>query len=74
MHNMEQIGAKLRHHRMINLGLSIEEMAELAGLSWPTVAKIEKDYPVKWESVEKLAKACGYCLTVKLEPDETNED
>lgn len=69
----EQIGKLLKNHRAMNLEISIDEATELSGLSWPTISKIEKGEPVKWDSVETYAKSMGYALTFKLEADDTDE-
>lgn len=68
-----EIGNELRQARRAK-ELTLEEIADKAGLSSPTVVKIERGYPVKWDSVESLAKSLGYSLTFKLELHGPDED
>lgn len=50
-------------------GLSQRQLARLAGTSQPAVARYERDVATpSWETLRRLATACGKRVTVNVEP------
>ena len=61
----EAIGTRLKAIRL-RLGLSVNAVAEKAGMDWHTVAKVEADQNVKWLTLRRLADALEWHATIKL--------
>lgn len=82
---MESAGSLIRRERTA-LGLSTRHLAKLAGVSYPTISKIENghDQP-QWDTMQKIAAALGKSCSLAegasftrladlVEPSETTND
>ena len=61
----ESIGARLKAVRL-RLGLSINALADKAGIDWHTVAKAEAGENVNWLTLKRLANALDCHATIEL--------
>lgn len=64
---MEELGALVRELRL-EAGLSQRELARRAGTSQPAIARYEGELAApSWETLQRLAGACGRRLRVSVE-------
>ncbi len=65
---MESPNVLLRELRL-DAGLSQRALARRAGTSQPAVARYERGAATpSWETLQRLAAACGQCLKISAEP------
>lgn len=71
---MESLGSLVNKLRR-TAGLSQRALAQRAGTSQPAIARYERDAAVpSWETLQRLAEACGRHLRIDVEPIPATED